>query len=404
MQATKLNHLAVNMESPTNRPIVFVITIIICIVVLLIILVSAYNWCYSVCAEYACFHDWISARKLTCILKKVHNNAHYTVLDVSDSKHELWVKVHEMFTSTWPYSEQTGRDAVNLHDTSLEIKRILAIQNPQCWRKYCACLDSKMASGKLDLFYDGFPSVLRYYPAIPGSQSDSDALHINEQVPAPGASALGDADVQLEPVEEVTLTLDDLLARCEGQTMVNANNRILNKNSKSAKSLVTSDSNIADKVVQHHMNKVGSTPPESAPVSPTLKQLMTLTSINEAFLFHGTTFDNLTGLFEHGFMFDKARSWSLYGRGMYFTDSCQKADQYCDVMRERRTDSLAMLIVRVVLGDVETFEDVGSRMDVDTVLAGKGKRYREYIKHHDCQVYPAFAVLFDRSKRPLNDA
>ena len=133
---------------------------------------------------------------------------------------------------------------------------------------------------------------------------------------------------------------------------------------------------------------------------PTLEQLMTLNE-NEVFLFHGTKLENLGGLIRKGFRLKRARDTSLYGRGLYFTDSSQKADQYCDHIYDRRSKSLAMVVAKVVLGDLETYEDGDKRSDADTVLGGKGKRFKEYIKFDESQCYPAFIVVFDRMSETI---
>lgn len=49
--------------------------------------------------------------------------------------------------------------------------------------------------------------------------------------------------------------------------------------------------------------------------------------INEVYLFHGTPKENVDGIFENGFMLQKAGE-GLYGKALYFAESAQKSDQY----------------------------------------------------------------------------
>lgn len=49
--------------------------------------------------------------------------------------------------------------------------------------------------------------------------------------------------------------------------------------------------------------------------------------INEVYLFHGTSKENVDGIFENGFMLQKAKE-ALYGKALYFAESAQKSDQY----------------------------------------------------------------------------
>ena len=53
----------------------------------------------------------------------------------------------------------------------------------------------------------------------------------------------------------------------------------------------------------------------------------TCSSINEIYLFHGTKFDNVTGILKEGLNFKKS-SVGLYGKALYFAESSEKSDQY----------------------------------------------------------------------------
>ena len=120
----------------------------------------------------------------------------------------------------------------------------------------------------------------------------------------------------------------------------------------------------------------------------------------EIFLFHGTKIENVQKIIDNGFNLDKASDGSLYGEGIYLTDSCQKADQYCDLAHARKKHTLAMIVVRTALGRVGLYEecerDCDLRKTFDTVIAGKGKRFCEVLKYNPTQCYPAYAVIYDR--------
>ena len=117
----------------------------------------------------------------------------------------------------------------------------------------------------------------------------------------------------------------------------------------------------------------------------------------EAYLFHGTRLANVTSIVEGGFRLDKSMG-GLYGNGIYLAENSQKADQYADDPSNRRSWCLPMFVVRTSLGKVETFsrEKREKLTHVDTFVAGKGKRFREYIKTDSNQCYPEFLIIYDR--------
>ena len=56
-----------------------------------------------------------------------------------------------------------------------------------------------------------------------------------------------------------------------------------------------------------------------------------------------------------------------------------------------------MFIVRVSLGSTVDFDPEQDLLGVfDTVVGGKGKRFREFVKRDTSQIYPEFLILYDR--------
>ena len=112
----------------------------------------------------------------------------------------------------------------------------------------------------------------------------------------------------------------------------------------------------------------------------------------EVLLFHGTTRGNVSEIIQHGFKTEKNRR-SAYGRGTYLTDSSQKADQYTDILG-RRTKGLTMLLMRVALGWM--VKEQFSHLDCDTVIAGKGNLFQEFVAKKDENLFPQFLIEYDR--------
>ena len=122
---------------------------------------------------------------------------------------------------------------------------------------------------------------------------------------------------------------------------------------------------------------------------------------DEIFLFHGTKEENIKRIINDGFQLEKAGVGLLYGQGVYLSDSCQKADQYCDTTYRRRKEDLAMLVVRTALGRVGLFDSSKTfdflSKSFDTIIAGQGKRFCEIVKYDVTQLYPAYVIIYSRS-------
>ncbi|CAE8623183.1 unnamed protein product [Polarella glacialis] len=132
------------------------------------------------------------------------------------------------------------------------------------------------------------------------------------------------------------------------------------------------------------------------------------TKINEFYLFHGTGPEAATAITEGDFRMDLAGSnaGTLYGRGIYFSESTGKSDEYS---RQDSRGLCPVLVCRVTLGRIlytdEEYPD--TRQLVRSCVAGNthsvlGDRekirntFRELIVFDSDQAYPEFIVWYAR--------
>jgi len=134
-------------------------------------------------------------------------------------------------------------------------------------------------------------------------------------------------------------------------------------------------------------------------------------SINECWLWHGTSPDGANGITDTLFDMEKAGSaaGSMFGRGLYFAESCMKADEY--TVSDSRGFS-PMLLCRVVLGRINYCDStnpysIGHLLEASCARGGGyhavlgdrekvSKTFREFIIFDNCQVYPEFLVWYSR--------
>ena len=122
---------------------------------------------------------------------------------------------------------------------------------------------------------------------------------------------------------------------------------------------------------------------------------------DEVYLFHGTKKRFARSIIEEGLDVRKSRD-GLYGRGIYLTESSQKADQYSDSPHKRKRKALTMLVVRTRLGAIKEWNENGpfaatdSDKPFDTLVAGYDKRFREFIVTDSAHCYPEFLVVYKR--------
>ena len=123
-------------------------------------------------------------------------------------------------------------------------------------------------------------------------------------------------------------------------------------------------------------------------------ETMNIDPFKEVLLFHGTSTDVLQSILDTGFDMAYAQE-GLYGRGMYFAESCQKSDQYADFEEERRETRLMLFLCRVALGNMRSYDDAywsGS----DSVVAGFDKKFREFILTDQTQCFPEYVIIYKR--------
>lgn len=130
--------------------------------------------------------------------------------------------------------------------------------------------------------------------------------------------------------------------------------------------------------------------------------------INEYYLFHGTRPESAQSITEGDFRLDLAGSnaGTLYGRGVYFSESTGKSDEYAT---EDPRGWCCMLVCRVTLGRLlytdEEYPDTNAlvrhctRGTYHSVLGDREKirsTFREMIVFDTDQAYPEFLIWYSR--------
>ena len=131
---------------------------------------------------------------------------------------------------------------------------------------------------------------------------------------------------------------------------------------------------------------------------------------NTRYLFHGTSAANVQHILKEGLSAKFSMTTNvLYGKGIYLTDSCCKADQYTQGIGP----SKCILLCRVLLGRVHTLpmQDQTRAFAPDgfhSCMARQGKTFHtagvqlhnEVIVYHDTQVYPEFLLQYEYAREP----
>jgi len=136
-------------------------------------------------------------------------------------------------------------------------------------------------------------------------------------------------------------------------------------------------------------------------------------TINEVYLWHGTSPHGALGIRENGFNMKLAGSTTgaMYGNGAYFAECSSKSDEYArddgdGIYRHLR----CLLLCRVTLGEVlhmtaggaGTHAMIRAAMDsglYDSVLGDRKASvgtYREFVAYNKMQVYPEYLILYTR--------
>lgn len=136
-------------------------------------------------------------------------------------------------------------------------------------------------------------------------------------------------------------------------------------------------------------------------------------AINEAWLWHGTSQGAADAITTEDFRLNLAGSsaGTMYGPGIYFSDSCSKSDEYT---KPGSDDVRCLLLCRVSLGRVLYSDAVSpdQRMLTQKCLSGEydsvfGDRekcrgtFKEFIVFDDDQAYPEYVIYY---KRVFEDA
>jgi hypothetical protein len=147
--------------------------------------------------------------------------------------------------------------------------------------------------------------------------------------------------------------------------------------------------------------------------------------LNEVYLWHGTSYEAVQNIFSDDFIVGHKAHIGLFGRGLYFAESCAKADGYTQLGKHDQswycrpglggeTDSVAhgdsvraMLLCRVVLGKVKTVQRAGmsfpsvltedhGRGEFDSLIGDRDMHRQEFILTSCDAVFPEFGVLYNR--------
>lgn len=128
-------------------------------------------------------------------------------------------------------------------------------------------------------------------------------------------------------------------------------------------------------------------------------------SVNERWLFHGTTYDGINGITAHDFCMEKSRAGTMYGHGIYTSDCPTKADEYSE---EAGPSGLrGMLLCKVALGNVlydckrspcaAHLRSKMQRCKADSILGDREKAvgtFREFVVFDHNQIYPSFIIWY----------
>lgn len=136
-------------------------------------------------------------------------------------------------------------------------------------------------------------------------------------------------------------------------------------------------------------------------------------SVNEVYLWHGTSHQSAMSISKNGFSLEHAGSAtgsSLYGDGIYLAECSSKADEYARDCPEAHPEVYCLLFCRTVLGEVlrlttggeSTYAMIKAMVASDAYDSVLGDRevsvgtYREFVVYKEEQVYPEYLVLYSR--------
>ncbi|CAG5134102.1 unnamed protein product, partial [Candidula unifasciata] len=139
-------------------------------------------------------------------------------------------------------------------------------------------------------------------------------------------------------------------------------------------------------------------------------------AVNEYYLFHGTK--DALSIAKTGFQTRFADPGNLYGKGIYFTDSFEKADMYSDDKHNRTPlgTELTVIMARVLLGraskcskeDAKKLTRPPCLQHAGICTCGPLQRYdsvesihllfREFVVYNGNQCYPEYIITYKRTR------
>lgn len=134
-------------------------------------------------------------------------------------------------------------------------------------------------------------------------------------------------------------------------------------------------------------------------------------SLNEVYLFHGTSPEAAEAIARTGFLLRKAGSKAgcAFGKGVYLAESASKSDEYVQEGKGVFAGQFAMLICRCVLGRVKTVHDARDwaphvwpeNSEFDSLCADREAAvgtYRELILFDSSLVCPEYVAIYRRTE------
>merc|ERR1712187_880464 len=139
-------------------------------------------------------------------------------------------------------------------------------------------------------------------------------------------------------------------------------------------------------------------------------------SVNEVYLFHGTTPSGSLGIIDGGFDTSKANTAACYGPGLYFAECSSKSDEYATVEADGvHKGHCAMLLCRVLLGRALSWEkefspELAAEWSsgcYDSILGDRMRlrgTYREFVLPPECcrAAYPEYLIIYRRHHEDNN--
>lgn len=133
-------------------------------------------------------------------------------------------------------------------------------------------------------------------------------------------------------------------------------------------------------------------------------------TINEVYLWHGTKVRSALSIAQCDFdlSFAGSHAGTMYGRGVYLSESCTKADEYAEDEPDGYYQGIyALVLCRVVLGEYFYTQDRNPNAHVevqsgryDSTLGDRLKKvdtFREFVVYNADQIYPEFVVVYQRN-------